>query len=95
MFYLLKKISINQIEVGEEVMVLADFSGIPAGTKGVVKKTERNIISIVWNGLSGGVELVDGFTEDELEYLAFKTERHPWKGGIADPRPAKEEEAES
>lgn len=34
MFYLTQRLGIEGIAVGDPVMSLADFSGVPAGTKG-------------------------------------------------------------
>lgn len=98
MFYLLRGVPLPDIEVGQRVMVLADFSGVPAGTKGVISQNYRTGVMVVWalDGVSlddvaaevqSGQPLMafqgwhmDGFDSDELEYLAFETSRHPWKG---------------
>lgn len=100
MFYLLRKNAPDLVEVGERVMVLADFSGIPAGTKGIVTENYKSGVSVTWEkdgktaediraAMEGENEMalsgargftIDGFWADELEYLAFETQTHPWKG---------------
>lgn len=91
MFYLTKRIDENQCTVGERCMVLADFSGIEAGTIGkVVNVDDRGGITIEFypkcnesggclcSGCNGTRKNPrDRFTRDELEYLAFETEKHP------------------
>lgn len=81
-------------------MVLADFSGVEAGTKGVVCEVYDEGVMIAWVNLHGtgkieaqiraGIEAgncypaagydTDGFSRDELEYLAFETQKHPKLG---------------
>src|SRR3990167_7072993 len=82
MFYLTKRIDEKQCTVGERCMVLVDFSGIPAGLKGTVTDVYNGGVMIQWdtqklddgfNRIRGG----DGFGREELEYLAFETEKHP------------------
>ena len=101
MFYLLRGVPLPDIEVGQRVIVLADFSGIPAGTRGTIKENYRTGVMVEWDvktclhtGVCDcpgaepnqwGKPLADGFGADELEYLAFETARHPWKA-IAEPR---------
>jgi hypothetical protein len=65
MFYLTKRTSIRDCKVGDECMVLADFSGLPAGSKGRVERNYGIGVMIRWDG----TERSDGFNEDELEYL--------------------------
>lgn len=104
MFYLTKRVDEKQCTVGEAVMVIADFSGVPAGTKGVIVEIYDEGVSVAWAGLRSSrmsilntvetiqdrVRLgnsdkitpsqgwaVDGFSRDELEYLAFATAKHP------------------
>ena len=48
MFYLLKRVDEKQCTLGEVCMVLADFSGVPAGTKGIVCEIYNEGISIAW-----------------------------------------------
>lgn len=95
MFYLLKKDKVADIKVGERVMVLADFSGVEAGMKGVISevytlgkesKNPHHGVMVEWDWEAPQFPRLpkpptaDGFGEDELEYLAFATERHPTKG---------------
>jgi hypothetical protein len=75
MFYLTKKTKIEEVNVGDQIIVLADFSGIPAGTKGRVQAKTETIVMITWN--IGNPANSDGFREDELEYLAFATKTKP------------------
>lgn len=100
MFYLISK-TIEEIQEGDTCMVLADFSGIKAGTKGVITENYKTGVMVTWeaNGfsteaiktklekgemISAGMGFVsDGFGDDELEYLAFQTEKHPSKTGTA------------
>lgn len=101
MFYLMKRVDEKQCTPGEKVMVLADFSGIPAGTKGIVSEIYDNGVMISWirrsypGGNKSEEEIMqaikegrcypaagfdtDGFSRDELEYLAFETNKHPSK----------------
>lgn len=80
-------------------MVLADFSGIPAGTKGIISEIYDEGVMVSWLGMQTSMteitkEMVleaiaekhcfpargfpsDGFSRDELEYLAFETVKHP------------------
>lgn len=84
MFYLTKKKKVADIKVGDLVMVLADFSGIEAGTKGLISENYKTGVMVEWQGLntpSHQRPKADGFGEDELEYLAFATEKHPTKAG--------------
>lgn len=75
MFYLLKRVDEKQCTVGERVMVLADFSGIEAGSKGKVAEIYNEGVMIAWEHK----DIQDGFSREELEYLAFATEKHPTK----------------
>ena len=83
MFYLLKRVDEKQCNVGDRVMVLADFSGVPAGTKGKVVEIYDEGIMIEWEfGKSPldremRIPIRDGFGRDELEYLGFETTKHP------------------
>lgn len=67
---------IDQIKVGDEGMVVADFSGVSAGTKFRVKEHYGKGVMVAWEGESHknfrGEQDTDGFGEDELHYLAFK-----------------------
>lgn len=63
-------------------MVLADFSGVPAGTLGKVHEVYNEGVMIEWpheigNRNKFAPPLRDGFARDELEYLAFCTMKHP------------------
>lgn len=81
MFYLTKK-SVKEIEVDDELMVLADFPGVPAGSKGVVTENYGDGVMVEWKRQRAQPwqkPLQDGFHDDELEYLAFATMRHPTK----------------
>ncbi len=95
MFYLLKRIDEKQCTIGERCMVLADFSGIPAGTKGIITEIYEEGVMVTWEldgvtsdfireKISKGDEFMachgwsnDGFSREELEYLAFETSKHP------------------
>lgn len=52
MFYLLKRIDEKQFAVGDVVMVLADFSGVEAGTKGVVTNIYDGGMMVTWARLN-------------------------------------------
>lgn len=66
-------------------MVLADFSGIPAGRKGFVCEIYDGGIMIVWEAKDQQERarwawqppLRDGFSTEDLQYLVFETQRHP------------------
>lgn len=71
---------------GERVMALADFSDIPAGTKGIIMKIYDGGVMVEWeldedqhgrtaNPVLGRIR--DDFSTDELEYLAFETKMKP------------------
>jgi hypothetical protein len=79
MFYLLKRIDEKQFNLGDRVMVLADFSGIKSGTKGKVVEIYDEGLMVEWDdeGKDRFRPLRDGFSRDELEYLAVETEKHP------------------
>lgn len=81
MFYLTKRIDEKQCTVGDLCMVLSDFSGVPAGTLGKVEEIYEEGVMIQWppnpNDKWERKPLADGFARDELEYLAFATEKHP------------------
>ncbi len=85
MFYLTKK-TIDEIKVGERCLVLADFSGVPAGTHGLIIEHYKTGVMVEWQNRPLDKDrpkhqkpLADGFHEDELEYLAFATPKHPTK----------------
>lgn len=101
MFYVLKKEKVADVEERERIMVLADFSGVPAGTIGVITENYRTGVMVTWAKDGKTIEdiyaaldmkettgnefelsaargfVMDGFGEDELEYLAFGTLKHP------------------
>ena len=77
MFYLTKRVDEKQCTLGERCMVLADFSGINAGHKGRVVEIYDEGVMIQWNKSPDGYRRSDGFSRDELEYLAFETKKHP------------------
>jgi hypothetical protein len=97
MFYLTKRTSISERKVGDECIVLADFSGIPTGSKGHIDEIYRRGVMVQWRDIldpvinytatPNGEHLVahhiatrprrDGFSEDELEYLAFARSKRP------------------
>lgn len=79
MFYLLKKEKVEDIQVGERVMVLADFSGIPAGVLGRITENYKDGVMVTWELPDEMGQRSDGFGADELEYLAFETKTHPTK----------------
>lgn len=65
-------------------MVLADFSGIPAGTKGTITEIYDEGVMVEWDKSrpdDGDAYDMrprsDGFSRDELEYLPFETIKHP------------------
>ena len=80
MFYLLKKLGIGQVEEGDQVMVLADFSGVPAGTKGIITKVHKDGFDVEYDVDGDDVLHADRFSADEIEYLGFATKTHPWRG---------------
>lgn len=74
MMYLSKKTSEKDCKVGDNVMVLADFSGVPAGTRGEIVEVNNGGVMVQWTPRNQWEEarpLRDGFTRDELKYLAF------------------------
>jgi hypothetical protein len=82
MFYLTRRTRVADCKVGERVMVLSDYPGgnIQAGEKGTIDE----IYGDEGLSLGGGISIrwdktgrTDGFGEDELEHLAFGTERYP------------------
>ena len=85
MFYLLKRVDEKQCNIGDRVMVLADFVSVPAGTKGEIIEIYDEGVMIEWVWEAGSINdheqgmcpLRDGFSRDELEYLGFETEKHP------------------
>ena len=85
MFYLTKRIDEKQCTVGDRCMVLADFIGIPAGTKGTIIEIYDEGVVVKWLPCDQCAEgedchaapTSDGFSREELEYLAFETEKHP------------------
>lgn len=88
MFYLTKRVDEKQCTPGERIMVLSDFSGVPAGHKGTVVEiygqewSDGGGITIEWDCRPGHPEdirrkLRDGFGRDDLQYLAFCTLKHP------------------
>ena len=56
MFYLLKRKSENQFSIGDKIMVLADFSGVPAGTKGIVSEIYDGGVMVAWIGIHDKTE---------------------------------------
>lgn len=98
MFYLLKRTDEKQCTLGERVMVLADFTGIAAGTRGIITEIYNEGVMVTWEkdgklaidireaasqgelGITASKGFQsDGFSRDELEYLAFETEKKPLK----------------
>jgi hypothetical protein len=102
MFYFTKRVDEKQCTIGEVVMVISDFTRIPAGTKGVITEIYEKGVMVTWVGIEQSnvskfntVETIgdhirhgnifpaaqgwlsDGFSRDELEYLAFATVKHP------------------
>ncbi|MDD5110896.1 MAG: hypothetical protein PHI63_06850 [Patescibacteria group bacterium] len=79
MFYLKKQTDERQCARGDRVMVLADFVSVPAGTKGTIVEVYNGGVMVQWEDLrpTGMPMLRDGFSRDELKYLAFETEKHP------------------
>lgn len=88
MFYLLKRVDEKQFTLGDRVMVLADFSGIPAGAKGKISEIYHEGVMVEWDWSEDELARItrhnytprprsDGFGRDELEYLAVETEKHP------------------
>jgi hypothetical protein len=76
-FYLTKRVGEKQCTVGERCMVLSDFISINAGKKGTVVEVYDGGVSIRWDKNGEGYSGTDGFSSDELEYLAFETQKHP------------------
>ena len=52
MFYLLKRVDEKQFTLGDVVMVLADFSGIEAGAKGVITEVYDEGVMVTWARVS-------------------------------------------
>lgn len=48
MFYVLIRVDEGQFTIGDRVMVLADFSGITAGEKGIVTEVYEGGVVITW-----------------------------------------------
>lgn len=87
-FFLTFYTECDQAHLGQEVVVLADFAGVPAGTHGHVVEIyelgrgKHKGVMIEWvdeKRPSWQKPLADGFATDELEYLAFGTIKHPTK----------------
>lgn len=78
----LKKIE-NESEcaVGDKCLVLADFSGVPAGCRGIITEIYKEGVMVEWDlpetnpplDIYPSRRLRDGFARDELKYLAFET----------------------
>lgn len=80
-FYLTKRDHEDQCSVGERLMVLSDFYGITAGNKGTVCAVYSVGIMVEWDKLpdqpSWQRKTRDGFSREDLQYLAFETHKHP------------------
>lgn len=84
MFYLLKRQKPNECNLGDRLMVLSDYSGVPAGTRGTVTGVYEKGVVVDWDGNNLLDDMhtepgtrCDQFAESEMEYLAFETEKHP------------------
>lgn len=77
MFYLTKRIDEKQCTLGDRCMALSDFFGINAGDKGRVVEIYNEGVSIQWDRRGDGRRTVDGFSRDDMQYLAFETKKHP------------------
>lgn len=83
MFYITKRTDEKQCNVGDRVMLLADFSGLPAGTLGQIEEIYSEGVMIEWfveQYRIGRLEpstRSDGFSREEFQYLAFATQKHP------------------
>lgn len=81
MFYLTKRVSENQCTVGERCITLCDWATVPVGHKGTVAEIYKDGIMIAWDTLPGDPpwrkKLQDGFSSEDLQYLAFCTLHHP------------------
>ena len=82
MFYLLKRVDEKQFTLGDNVMLLADFSavGLPAGTIATVIEIYDGGVMIEWDRKQSNGEVRkdrEGFGRGELEYLAVCTQKHP------------------
>lgn len=73
MFFLTKRIAATQCTPGERCMTLADWSSVPAGGRGTVLELYEGGIMINWDD----VDINDGFSDDDLQYLVFATKKHP------------------
>lgn len=71
MRYLTRKTSLLEVHLNDKVMVLSDFSGVPAGTKGEVMNVNDQTIGVQWLDNAGGFQGKDWFSEKELAYLVF------------------------
>lgn len=72
MYYLQIKNHEEQCRVGDKCMVLADFFELPAGTKGEIVEIYDGGVMVYWKDLG----IRDGFSRDELIYLAFGTKSY-------------------
>lgn len=69
--------------VGERCMVLSDFLGIEAGTKGAIVEICDGGVIIEWDDTRGDMagrdrhKRSEAFIFNELQYLAFETKKHP------------------
>lgn len=81
MFFLTKRVDVEQCLLGDEVMVLADFFQVPAGTKGFIYSIYDRGVMVEWHGEFDGSSWIcprrDGFGNAELQYLIFGTVKHP------------------
>lgn len=50
MFYIIKRQDEKQFNIGDVVMSLADFSGVQAGSKGVVTQIYDGGLMVTWEG---------------------------------------------
>lgn len=55
-FYLVKRADEKQCKVGERCMVLADFPGVPVGTKGIIAEIYSDGVMVAWIGVNKKTE---------------------------------------
>lgn len=73
MFYLTKRTSAEQCTPGDRLMTLADWPSVPAGSRGTVLELYHQGIMINWDD----VDINDGFSDEDLQYIVFATKKHP------------------
>ena len=79
-------LKIIQGKLGQRIRTKVDFSGVPAGTEGIVAQVDnlsKITLGIVWD-MPRMVPLVDWFTISEYEDYLDEIESKPWTGPVWD-----------